>query len=55
MLQAGDRMRMLVIPHDIARELPIVLWDHETREATDRYTNFDAWFAGEAKRYLFGE
>ena len=40
---------------DSAGEFPIVLWDHEMREATDRYTDFDEWFAGEVEPFLFGE
>lgn len=36
-------------------EYPIALWDHERREATDCYPNFDAWFAEEVEPYLFGE
>lgn len=40
---------------DSAGEFPIVFWDHEMREAADRYTDFDGWFAGEVKSYLFGE
>lgn len=39
---------------DSSGEYPIVLWDHELREATDRYPQFDAWFAREVEPYLFG-
>jgi hypothetical protein len=40
---------------DSAGEYPIVLWDHERREATDMYPQFDAWFAAEVESYLFGD
>jgi len=40
---------------DSAGEYPIVLWDHELRAATDRYPDFDSWFAGEVEPYLFGD
>lgn len=40
---------------DSAGEYPIVLWDHELREAIARYPQFDAWFAKEVEPYLFGD
>jgi SMI1 / KNR4 family (SUKH-1) len=40
---------------DGAGEYPIVFWDHELREAADRYVHFDAWFAEEVESYLFDE
>ena len=36
-------------------EYPVMLWDHELREAKERYPDFAAWFAGEVTSYLFGE
>jgi hypothetical protein len=40
---------------DSAGEYPIVLWDHELRQATDCYPHFDAWFAEEVEPCLFGD
>lgn len=34
-------------------EYPIGLWDHEAREATDQYKDFDDWFSGEVEPYLW--
>lgn len=34
-------------------EYPVMLWDHELREAKETYLDFIAWFAGDS--YLFGE
>jgi SMI1 / KNR4 family (SUKH-1) len=36
-------------------EYPILFWDHETREASERYPDFLAWFAGEIEPYVFDE
>jgi hypothetical protein len=36
-------------------EYPVMFWDHETREASERYPDFPTWFAGEAMPYLFDE
>ena len=40
---------------NINGEYPVMLWDHELREATDEYPDFATWFAGEVEPYLFGE
>jgi hypothetical protein len=32
-----------------------MFWDHETREARERYPDFLAWFAGEFEPYLFDD
>lgn len=34
-------------------EYPVMLWDHELREAKEMYPDFVTWFAGDS--YLFGE
>lgn len=36
-------------------EYPVMFWDHETREASERYPDFLAWFAVKAMPYLFDE
>jgi hypothetical protein len=36
-------------------EYPVMLWDHELREAKEIYPDFVAWFAGEVESYLLGE
>lgn len=38
---------------DARGEYPIVLWDHEMRQATDRYADFDSWFGGEVEEYIW--
>ncbi len=34
-------------------EYPIVLWDHETREARDYYVDFTTWLSQEVEAYFF--
>lgn len=36
-------------------EYPVMLWDHETREASESYADFPAWFSNEIVPYLFDE
>jgi hypothetical protein len=38
---------------DAGGDHPIMLWGHEAREATDRFRNFDSWFAGEVETYIW--